>query len=99
AVQVVALSLPTGMVLPPVTVAPGKESATLTFDAKPNVSPGNYTLVLRGQTQPVGKPPPKGSPPNQAQTAAPITLTIVPKQLAKLDVPGTVKLPVGKEID
>lgn len=98
-VQVVALSLPAGMALSPLTLSPGKETGTLIFDAKPNVLPGNYTLVIRGQTQPVGKPPPPKGPPNQVQTAAPIALTLVPKQLAKVTLPaGPVKVALGNEV-
>lgn len=99
-VQLVSLSMPTGMTMQPASVSAGKDSATLNFDAKPNVVPGTYTLVVRGQTQPVGKPLPPKAPPNVVQTAPPVTVTIVPKQLAKLSVPaGLVKIAVGKEVE
>ncbi|MBI3409233.1 MAG: hypothetical protein HY040_12875 [Planctomycetes bacterium] len=97
-VQLVSLSMPTGMTMQPASVSTGKESLTLNFDAKANVLPGNYTLIVRGQTQPVGKPMPPKGPPNVVQTAPPVTVTIVPKQLAKLSVPANpVKIAVGKE--
>jgi hypothetical protein len=100
-VSLVALALPTGMVMQPVTVAPGKEAVKLNFDSKTTVLPGTYTLIVRGQTQdPKLKPPTKpGGPANLVQAAAPITVTVVPKQLAKLAVPNNVKVAAGKEAE
>ncbi len=99
-VQVSALSLPTGMALAPVVLIPGKEKP-VNIDSKTTVLPGNYTIVLRGQTNPPGpKPPPKpGGPPNLIQAGTPISVTIIPKQLAKLTVPNNVKVPIGKEAE
>jgi hypothetical protein len=87
-VQVSALSLPIGMALQPVNVQSG-QNATINLDSKTTVLPGNYTVVLRGQTQapqPNQQPKP-GGPRNIVQTAPPIAVTIVPKQLAKVAVP------------
>jgi hypothetical protein len=87
-VQVSALALPTGMAMQPATLAPGKD-VNVTLDSKTTVLPGNYTLVLRGQTQPPqpNQQPKPGGPRNLIQMAPPIAVTIVPKQLAKLTVP------------
>ncbi|MCI0680718.1 MAG: PPC domain-containing protein [Gemmataceae bacterium] len=87
-VQITALALPTGMALQPVTIGSGQKG-TINLDSKTTVLPGNYTVVLRGQTQP---PPPNqqpkpGAPRNIVQTAPPIAVTIVPKQLAKVAAP------------
>ena len=67
---------------------PGKD-ATIKLDSKTTVLPGNYTVVLRGQTQPPqpNQQPKPGGPRNIVQTAPPIAVTIVPKQLAKVAVP------------
>jgi hypothetical protein len=99
-VQLTAVTLPTGMVMQPVTITPGKDG-TATLDSKQTVLPGNYTLVLRGQTAP---PQPNqqrkpGGPPNLIQATPPITLTIVPKQLAKVSVPQNVKIKAGGSAD
>lgn len=100
-VSLVALALPTGMVMQPVTVNPGKEAVQINFDSKTTVLPGNYTLILRGQTQdPKAKPATKpGGPANFVQAAPPITVTIVPKQLAKLAGPNNLKVAAGKDVE
>jgi hypothetical protein len=87
-VQISALTLPTGMALQPVTVNPN-QNATINLDSKTTVLPGNYTLILRGQTQPPNpnQQPMKGAPRNIVQTTPAIAVTIVPKQLAKLTLP------------
>ncbi len=100
-VQVLALSVPVGMVMQPVTIAPGKDSITVNLDSKTTAQPGTYTVVLRGQTQIVNPkqpaPPKAGGPPNLVQAAPSITLTIVPRQLAKLSLSaGNVKVAAGK---
>jgi hypothetical protein len=96
-VQLTAVVAPTGMAMQPVTLTLGKEG-TATLDSKTTVLPGNYTLVLRGQTQPPqpNQQPKPGGPRNIVQTAPPIALTIVPKQLVKVSLPqGNVKLAPG----
>lgn len=102
-VQVTAVALPVGMVLQPITLAPGKEAATATFDSKTTVLPGNYTIVLRGQTNAPGpKPAPKPGvgPVNLVQAAPPINLIVVPKQLAKVSTgAAAVKVPAGKDVE
>ncbi len=98
-VQVSGVALPLGMVLPPTAMTRDKDIA-LPFDAKTTVLPGNYTLVLRGQTQPVNpKQPAKGPAPNNiVEHAPPIQLTIVPKQLVKLTPPGgPIKIARGQD--
>lgn len=100
-VSLVALALPTGMVMQPVTVAPGKDAVQINLDSKTTVLPGNYTLVLRGQTQdPKAKPPTKpGGAANIVQAAPPIAITIVPKQLAKLATLTNLKVSIGKDAE
>jgi hypothetical protein len=63
---------------------------------------GNYTIFLRGQTQPINpKNPPKGTqPPNYVQFSQPVSVTIVPKVLAKVSAaPQAAKVSVGKDVD
>ncbi len=101
-VQVQAVGLPATLVMQPLTLAPGKEEGTAIIDGKGVVAPGNYTIVFRGQTQPVNmnKPPAKGAPPNLVQMSPPVALTVVPKQLAKLTAaPAQAKVSVGKSLE
>jgi hypothetical protein len=100
-VNVTALALPPGYAMQPVAFAPGKDTGTVNIDAKPMASPGVYSLVLRGQTGPVGpKPPPKPVPGAISLPSTPVSLIVVPKQLAKLKVPNNVsKLQVGKDAE
>jgi hypothetical protein len=106
-VIVTAAALPPGLNLNPLTLTPGKESAMATFDNKGGVAlpPGNYTIVLRGQTQLVNPkaPPPKmgkGGPINHIQASTPISLTVIPKQLGKLTVtPMQAKAQAGKPLE
>lgn len=100
-VQATGVGLPTGMNLQPTTLTLDKEIA-LTFDSKTPVPPGNYTLVLRGQTQAVApkQPLPKGGPANIVEHAPPISLIIVPKQVFDLTAPGeAINLDRGKNVE
>ncbi len=96
----VPVSAPVGMVMQPVNFAPDKDSVQVALDSKATVLPGNYTLVLRGQSQdPKGKQPAKPGDVNSTQAVPPIALTVVPKQLAKLVVPANLKVALGKEVE
>jgi len=102
-VQVAAIGGPTGLVSAPITLTPGA-GGTVTLDAKGGAAfaPGNYTVFLRGQTQPINpkKPIPKGAPPNFVQISMPVSVTIVPKQLGKLTAtPATAKVSAGKDVE
>lgn len=99
-VQVSALTLPTGMAMQPVTAQTG-QNATINLDSKTTVLPGNYTVILQGQTQaPKQNQQPKpGGPRNLIQTSPPIFVTIVPKQLAKLTAPNNAKIKIGGTAD
>jgi hypothetical protein len=89
-VQLTAAALPPGLNLQPLTLTPGKESAVAVFEAKGGaaLAPGNYSLVLRGQTQPInpkggGAAMQKGGPMNYVQATPPIELTVTAKTKAK----------------
>ncbi len=96
-----ALALPAGMTMQPINVTADKNIVQVNIDSKPAVLPGNYTIVLRGQTlDPKGKPPAKpGITTNVIEAAPPIHVVIVPKQLAKLAVPNNLKVTIGKETE
>lgn len=105
AVQVAAFGGPPGLVPQNVSITPG-QGGTVTLDTKGGapIPPGNYTVFLRGQTQPINpknpQPPPKGAPPNIVQTSMPVTVTIVPKQLGKLTAtPANAKVSAGKNVE
>jgi hypothetical protein len=88
-----ATCLPDGLILgnnnKPITIAAGKEDASLAVTVKSTVTPGSYNLVLRGTTElPFSKDPAakqKGKI-KVSQPADPITLTVLPNQVAKLTV-------------
>jgi hypothetical protein len=92
AVNVVALNLPANLVQQPLSIAAGADSGKLTLDYKGGALPAGskITLALRGQTlAPLAKnAQPKGAEPsNFLQACAPITVTVVPKKAAGLEVP------------
>lgn len=102
-VQVAAIGGPTGLIAPPVSLSAG-QGGNVTLDAKGGTAfpPGNYTVFVRGQTQPINpKQPPKGGgPPNIVQVSTPVTLTIVPKTLGKLTAtPTAPKVSQGKTVE
>lgn len=102
-VQVTAQGGPLGLVPQVLTLTPG-QGGSATLDAKGGVPipPGNYTIFLRGQTQPINlkQPAPKGTPPNIIQYSMPVSVTIVPKQLGKFTAtPLNAKVSVGKEVE
>ena len=104
-VQVAALGGPPGLVPQNVAITPG-QGGTVTLDTKggAQIPPGNYTVFLRGQTQPINpkqpQPPKAGAPPNIVQVSMPVLVTIVPKQLGKFTVtPTNAKVSAGKNVE
>ncbi len=103
-VTIAPIGGPPGLIAQNVVLTPGQDG-NVTLDIKGGlaVPPGNYTVFLRGQTQPINpkqQPQPKGGPPNIVQISMPVSVTVAPKQLGKLSVqPAAPKAPVGKELD
>lgn len=103
-VQVTVVNLPQNLTAnnnQPLAVAPGRKEATLLLNANQNVAPGDYQVVLRGQAQ---LQVPKDATSKQkvnviaAQVSAPITISIRPKQLARLSLDGNrVRVKPGDE--
>jgi hypothetical protein len=97
-VQVSLATAPPGFSATPLSLAPGKEAGTLSIDQKAQggVQPqaGIYTVILRGQTNPVVKPgqKPQG-PPNITQHSFPVTVVVTPKGLGKFTVGSAVGTP------
>jgi hypothetical protein len=99
AVQVVAVGLPGALAVQPLTFPPGKETADAVITVKGDPIPGTYTVVLRGQVQ-VNKADPKTKKQanlNVQLPSTPITVTVLPAQLAKLSVPGNAQVKAGGE--
>jgi hypothetical protein len=99
AVQVAALGPPGAFNVGPLTFAPGKETADLSFTIRGDAAPGTYTLVLRGQVQ-VNKADPKTKKQanlNVQLPSTPITVTVLPSQLAKISLPGNAQVKAGGE--
>jgi hypothetical protein len=67
-----------------VTMPPGKDDQVVELNVAANVVPGTYNLVFRGFA-PIS-PDPKGKPVNVIVPSNPITLTVLPKQVAQLSV-------------
>jgi hypothetical protein len=73
----------------PVNVAAGKNDGTLNVVVNNQVPPGVYTIVLRSQSQvPYNRDPAAKQKPNVnvVQYSAPVTLTVLPKELARLSL-------------
>jgi hypothetical protein len=87
----------------PLALAPDKTEATLVVDVKTNVAPGVYNLVLKGTAQiPFAKDPMAKQKQNIVVTlpATPVTLTVVPKQVATLTLaPPNPMLKVGTQTE
>ncbi len=91
-VQAIPTELPKGLTInnnQPITIAANANEGSLPINVPANVPPGNYTLVLRSQTQmPYNKDPMAKQKPNTLVVlpSAPVTLTILPKTLALLSL-------------
>jgi hypothetical protein len=106
-VQLTAPSFPTGKQRrnpkqQPVTVNPGKDEGSVVITLPNDVTPGTYSLVIRGEAQGTPVKGAKGRTPNSSVVAAsaPITLTVESKQAAKLDVtPARPTVKAGKQAE
>jgi hypothetical protein len=91
-VQAIQTELPKGLTInnnQPITIAPNAAEGTLPINVPANIPPGNYTIVLRTQTQmPYNKDPMAKQKPNTLVVlpSAPVTLTVLPKTLAALSL-------------
>jgi hypothetical protein len=98
--QVTALALPQALTFQQFTIAPGKDAAEANFTIKPNAEPGAYTVVLRGQMQVTGNPKKKQKGNQLVQLpSTPITVMVLPKALAKLNVPAAVRVKPGGQAE
>jgi hypothetical protein len=90
--QAVAVDLPPNLAVnnnQPLTMAPGKDDATIPVATAPNVVPGNYSFVLRTTAQvPYNKDAAAKQKPNVnvVLPSTPVALTILPKQVASLSL-------------
>jgi hypothetical protein len=105
-VQSTPAELPPGLSLnnnQPITIAPNAAEGALPINVPPNLPPGTYTIVLRTQTQmPYSKDPMAKQKPNTLVVlpSAPVTLTILPKELAKLSLSTpNVTVKTGKDTE
>jgi hypothetical protein len=105
-VTVNAIGGPPGLIAPAITLTPTAPGGNATLDIKGGMAipPGNYTVFVRGQTNPINpknpQPPKGGAPPNIVQTSMPVIVTIVPKQLGKLTAtPTNAKVMPGKDVE
>jgi hypothetical protein len=107
--QLSVLNLPQNLITgpgaaQPLQLAADKDEATIALDVRPNVPPGAYTVVVRGQaTISLTRDNANGikQPQNTLviQPSEPITLFVLPKQLATVNVdPAAPKVGQGKEV-
>jgi hypothetical protein len=80
----VPTELPQGVAFGALTFTPGKDEQQLVFAVPANLPPGQYTFVFKGFGPIAGMP--KGKAVNAMQCSTPVTLTVVPKQVATLTV-------------
>jgi hypothetical protein len=89
-VQALPQEMPPGLTInnnQPLGIAPNQAEGSLAVNVAPQVQPGTYTLVLRTTAAvPYNKDPAaKNKQPVQVvQATTPVTLTVVPRELAKL---------------
>ena len=82
-IQPVQGELPPGINFGAITFAPGKDEQTLSLTTQPNQTPmGRHNIVIRGFATMVPPGAAKGKTVNAILPAAPIELTVVPKQVA-----------------
>jgi hypothetical protein len=99
-IQVTPLSLPPSMALQPVTLNAGQDKVKVNIDTKPTVVPGKYTIVLRGQVQTAMATPQKKANVLIVQPSTPVSVIILPKQVAKLSVtPTPAAVKAGKQTE
>ena len=105
-VRAITTELPKGLTLnnnQPLNIAAKATDGKLPINVQANVQPGTYTLVLYTQTQmPYNKDPKAKQKPNTivALPSTPVTLTILPKSLAKLSLSTTnVQVKLSKEAE
>jgi hypothetical protein len=104
-VQVFPVNLPMQGPPQPVTLAPGKDTATLVYDSSKGgggLQPGIYTLVFRAQATMVGANPGAGKKNNITLVApsSPVMVTIVPKEVAKIALGNdTPKVKAGGKVE
>jgi hypothetical protein len=82
------------------TINPGKDDANVVVDLRPNVAPGTYSVVIRGEAQAQPNRGNRPVPTSLVQASEPITLTVLPRQLVKIAVtPETPMVTVGKDTE
>jgi hypothetical protein len=88
----------------PINLSPAQKEGSLPVTVGPNTPPGVYNIVLRGQTQVLYSKDPGGAGKQNifvVQPAAPVTLTVVPRALANLNLSTnnvTVKIGTQAEV-
>jgi hypothetical protein len=102
-VRLQPINLPIRANFQQINFTPGKDKATLVFNVPNNVPPGVYTVVVRAQAQFI---PGKGKKVRRRQNvfivqpASPVTITVLPRQLASVNVnPNSVKLKPGTQTE
>ena len=101
-VQVQPIVLPPNIGINPTNVAAGKSDGSITLDIRSGTPPGTYSIVFRG----LAPSSARTALQNRrfanliAQPSTPVTLTILPKQLATVSIPpANAKVKAGGEVE
>jgi hypothetical protein len=96
-VRVFAFNLPPGVPFQLRVLAPGRDETRVTFPIGPNVPPGVYSVVFRAQAQFfTGGKRRRGQLLSLVESAPPISLTVLPRQLAGVSLsPPKVRVEPG----
>jgi hypothetical protein len=96
-VRVFAINLPPGVPFQQTVLGRGRDAGRLTFAIRPNVPPGVYSLVIQAQAQFfLGGKRGRGQLLSLMESAQPISLTVLPKQLAGVSLsPPKVNIEAG----
>ncbi|MCS6852813.1 MAG: hypothetical protein NZ700_16770 [Gemmataceae bacterium] len=86
----------------PLTIAPDKSDGTVNLEVPANFAPGTYTIALRASAQVTfSKDPMAKQKPNVtvAQASPPVTVRVIPRELAKLSAANPAPAKLGGETE
>lgn len=97
----IAPELPPGVTFGNVTIPNGKNDGLIVLNVPANVPPGNYSLVFRSFAPvPFAKnPKDKKNNVNAIVPSTPVALTVVPKEVVKLNVAANTNIKAGTNLD
>jgi hypothetical protein len=101
-IQPIGGDLPPNVKFANVTIAADKKEAALVLEVPATVPPGNYTVSFRSFAPvPFSKNPAEKKKPNVnvVLPSAPVSLNVLPREVAKLTVPGSINVKAGSQAE